>query len=106
MNIEFNAFKNFCNSLSGPTLTTLSRNREFEFKVYEESEIRFCFTPQCTGTPRFVGQKYIEGYIGQFNTNSGSLRPVDYGGGFNPSYMVALFKRYQDHFGASGMSAL
>jgi hypothetical protein len=97
MHIWFNDFITFCRSLSGQTLHTLSRKLPFEFEMHEEHEVKFCFTPMSTSGPRTVRQRYTEEYINQFNTNGGSLRPGDYDVGVNASYMVTLFKLYQDY---------
>jgi hypothetical protein len=97
MCIKFDGFKVFCRSLSGQTLHTLSQGQPFTFQMYEGHEVKIYFTPMRTRTPRSVRQRYIEEYIGQFNINGGSLRPVDYWRLINASYIVTLFKLYLNH---------
>lgn len=102
MYINFDDFKVVCRSLSGQKLYTLSQMKEFKFQMCEGHEVKFYFTPECTRRLRSVDQGSIECYIHHFNTHGNSLQPGDYPKHVNASYMVTLFKHYQDHLSGSG----
>ncbi|MSQ16727.1 MAG: DUF2283 domain-containing protein [Dehalococcoidia bacterium] len=95
--IDPNHFKRFCKGLGGQTLKTLKQGCAFKFSVISHPAYRLLFTPESTGKEGGVAERYLDIYIREYNSNGGSLRPSDYTGAVNGSYVTTLFSLYWDH---------